>query len=524
LEEFLRSADATNAMSEQSLPQSVESVIHARLQRLPPKIKKFAQTLSLLGEEVEIQLATAVLGVDVGELLNALFKLDRFSFIHPLAGHSVRFRHQIIAEACANTIPRDQRREIHRTAIQAITLRYPNLHGQHERLAFHAEEAGDVDGSLSYLWEAAVEARRNAAASSVSLIYDRALRLTDRLGKAAEEKYVDFGRMCFASMLQLGEFDKVNMHLPRTMEMAQRQGRAAQVCSVQSQLGMIYWFEGRYEEGLQVTSEGLRMARALGSPALIFSNQTVMASVLFAMGHIERAVAELDELNELLVGELEAARLGTPASPKCTVLAFRSWFMNATGQYGQALEFASRALALAAREQDLYGEVLARIAMGRNLLMLGRNDEAAKCLWVGCEIVERDGYDTIKANLTGALATALARTGKAHQAVGLVEALIESGMHLRTGQIEAVYLYAGYAEALVRSGESERGLGTLDRALAIARTVKNPWMTVECLGLRARLLAETKPDTPRLAQDLAELRAICDQYGVVAWGVPRLVA
>jgi hypothetical protein len=49
-------------------------------------------------------------------------------------------------------------------------------------------------------------------------------------------------------------------------------------------------------------------------------------------------------------------------------------------------------------------------------------------------------------------------------------------------------------------------------------------MTVECLGLRARLLAETKPDTPRLAQDLAELRAICDRYGVVAWGVPRLVA
>jgi len=524
LEEFLRSADATNATSERSLPQSVESVIHARLQRLSPKIKTFAQTLSLLGEEVEIQLATAVLGVDVGELLNALFELDRFSFIHPLAGHSVRFRHQIIAEACANTIPRDQRREIHRAAIQAITRQYPNLHGQHERLAFHAEEAGDAEASLSYLWEAAVEARRNAAASSISLIYDRALRLIERLGKAAEEKYVDFGRMCFASMLQLGEFDKVNMHLPHTMELAQRQGRAAQVCSVQSQLGMIYWFEGRYEEGLQVTAEGLRTARALGSPALIFSNQTVMANVLFAMGDIDRAIAEMDELNELLVGQLETARLGTPASPKCTVLAFRSWFMNATGQYGQALEFASSALALAVGEQDLYGEVLSRIAMGRNLLMLDRNDEAAECLSIAREIVERNGYDTIKANLTGAIATALARTGKAHQAVTLVEALMESGMHLRTGQIEVVYLYAGYAEALVRSGESERGLDTLDRALAIARTVKNPWMTVECLGLRARLLAQTKPDAPWLAQDLAELRAICDQYGIVAGGVPRLVA
>src|SRR6185437_4265373 len=465
LEEFLRSADATNATSVRSLPQSVESVIHARLQRLPPKIKTFAQKLSLLGEEVEIQLATALLGVDVGELLNALFELDRFAFIHPLAGNAVRFRHQIIAEACANTIPRDQRREIHRAAIKAITRRYQNLHGHHERLAFHSEEAGDVGASLNYLWEAAVEARRNAAASSLSLIYDRAIKLIERLGSAADDKYVDFGRISFTSMLQLGEFDKVNMHLPRTMELAQHQGKAAQVCSIQSQLGMIRWFEGRYEEALQVTSDGLRTARELGSPALIFSFQTVMANVLFAMGRIDRAIAEMAELDEMLTGELETARLGTPAGPKCSVLAFRSWFMRATGQYAEALQFASRALAVAAREQDLYGEVLARITMARNLLLLHKNDEAAECLSICSDIVERNGYDTSKPNLIGTTATALARIGKAQQAVDLVEACIESGMHLRTGQIEVCYLYTGYAEALFRSGQSERGLGTLDRAL-----------------------------------------------------------
>ncbi len=101
---------------------------------------------------------------------------------------------------------------------------------------------------------------------------------------------------------------------------------------------------------------------------------------------------------------------------------------------------------------------------------------------------------------------------------------MESGMHLRTGQMEVCYLHAGYAEALVRDGESQRGLSALERALSIAKTIKNPWLTVECLGLRARLLAETKPDAPRVVEDLAEMHAICDQYGVVAWNVSRLVA
>jgi tetratricopeptide (TPR) repeat protein len=249
-----------------------------------------------------------------------------------------------------------------------------------------------------------------------------------------------------------------------------------------------------------------------------------MANVLYGMGHVDRAIAAMDELNDMLTGELETARLGTPAGPKCTVLAFRSWFMNARGQYTEALAFASRALEIAVREQDLYGEVLARIAMGRNLLMLHRNDQAVDCLSVANEIAERNGYDAIKANLTGAIATALARTGKARQAIGLAEACIESGMHLRTGQVEVCYLHAGYAEALVRDGDTERGQSTLDRALSIARTIRNPWLIVECLGLRARLLSEMKPGASRVPQDLAEIRAICDQHGFVAWDVSRIEA
>jgi class 3 adenylate cyclase len=524
LEELLRSADATNAPHGQSLPQSVESVIHARLQRLSPRVKTFAQALSLLGEEVEIQLATAVLGVDVSELLSALFELERFAFVHPLVGNCTRFRHQMIAEACANTIPREQRRKIHRSAIRALTLQYPFLHGRYEQLAFHAEEGGESELALGYLWNAALEARRNSAALSLSIIFDRALSLIASLGAAAEEKYVDFVLMSFASMLQLGEFNKMNVHLAHTMELAQRQGRAAQVCSAQSQLGMICWFEGRYEEGLRVTSEGLDMARTLNSSALIFSNQLMMATVLHGMGNVSRAISVLDELGEMLRGELETARLGAPASPRCMVLAFKSFFMNATGQYDEALEFARDALEIAVREQDLYAEVLARSTMGRNLLMLHRNDDAVQCLSVAKDLTECNGYDAIKANLTGAIAMALARTGNAREGIRLAEACLESEMHLRTGQAEVCQLFAGYAEALVRAGEVERGLSTLGRALSIARIIKNPWLTVECLALRARLLAETTPDDPRLEQDIAETRAICDHSGVVAWDMSSLVA
>jgi len=198
--------------------------------------------------------------------------------------------------------------------------------------------------------------------------------------------------------------------------------------------------------------------------------------------------------------------------------------MNATGQYEEALECARRALEIAVREQDLYGEVLTRSTMARNLLMLHRNDEALECLSVARDLAERNGYDAIKADLTGGIATALARTGNAREGIGLVEDCLESGMHLRTGQAEVCYLYAGYAEALVRAGDAEHGLSAMEHALSIARSIKNPWLIVEYLGLRSRLLAETAPGDPRIDQDIAEQRAICDRSGVVAWATARIVA
>jgi tetratricopeptide (TPR) repeat protein len=509
--------NTTGTEAQHSLPQSVESVIHARLQRLSPGAKALAQALSLLGDRVEIDFVRAVLEADLGTVLNDLSELERYAFVHPLTGNLISFRHQIIAVACADTLTRERRQKLHRAAIREIILRYSNLSGRYERLAFHALEGGEDVVALDYLWKAGLEARRNSAAVSLNLIFDTALQVIKRVGEAAESRYVDFVLMAFSSMLQFGEFGKMNEHLPRTMELARRHGQPHQVCSLHSQLAMIRWFEGRYEEGLREAREGLQMARALKAPALIFFNQLWVAAALHGMGQVHPAIDCLRELDELLTGELEHARFDVMTIPKSTVLAFMSWFMNATGEYVPALDFAARALAIAIREQYPYSEVLARNTMGRNLLLLRRNSEAAQCFAIAQELIDRNGYDAIKVNLTGGMAAALARTGNASEAIRLVESCLRRDLHHRTGQMEVGWLYAGYAEALVRSGESARGMAAMERALDIARNIKNPWLLADCLGLRAHLLAEIDPDNADIGRDLDEQRAICQRYGIAVW-------
>jgi tetratricopeptide (TPR) repeat protein len=323
--------------------------------------------------------------------------------------------------------------------------------------------------------------------------------------------------MAFASLVQLGEFDKVNRHLPRVMQIARRSGQPALISNTLSQLGMICWFEGRYEEGLRATEEGLAIARALESAALIFSNQIMQTNILHDMGQVGRAIAEEGELCAMLTGDLETARLGAASIPSATALAFMGWFMNDTGDYDEGLDYAERALAIAVRERDPYSEVLARHTIGQTLLKLHRNAEAVECVAIAREISERNGYDAIRADLDGRMAIALSRTGRAAEAIRIVENCLRKKLHRRTGRLEIYYLYAGYAEALLRSGETERGFAALDEALRVVREVHNPCLIVDGLGLRARMLAELAPGDPRIAADLAERDSLCERYGLVAW-------
>ena len=150
----------------------------------------------------------------------------------------------------------------------------------------------------------------------------------------------------------------------------------------------------------------------------------------------------------------------------------------------------------------------------------------SECLSIAREIVERNGYDAIKANLTGAMATALARTGQAHQAVGLVDACMESGTHLRTGQIGALLFSMRVTLRLsFGTGNAERGLSALDACSFHRQDHQEPMADCRMSWFEGRDCSPRRSlATARVAEDLAEMRAICDQYGVVAWDGSRLVA
>jgi class 3 adenylate cyclase/tetratricopeptide (TPR) repeat protein len=514
LEQFALSEDLGDADSAIALPDSVQSLIHARLNRLSAKAKALAQALSILGEEVDVDLALGTLRVERASLMRNQLELERLGLVHPVTTGAIRFRHAIVAEACAETVNAARREQIHRAAMEAIRSA-GDVERHCERLAYHAEGAHDDEKALEYLWLAGLNARRASAVDSLYLTFTRAITCIERVGEPAEEKFVDFVLMAFGSLAQIGEFRSLAAYLPRALELARKQNRRSRVCAALCHLGMASFFAGRYAESREHSERAVEIANELDSPPLIFAAKFNLASALHGLGLLRPAISLHHDLCAKLSGNLETARLGAAGIPASIARSYLCWFLTETGEYDEGLTHVERAVAIAKHVGEPYSELLALNAKGRALLRLKRFPEAIACLEEGVALMERHGYDAIRPHLLGTLASALARSGSGERAIAQVSDWLKQEREHRTGPLELFQLNAGYAEALAATGETEQALERADRALDISRQIESPCLIAHGLGVRARLRVKAG-DANGAKTDLAEQEELCRRYAIVA--------
>ncbi len=517
LEQLIAYAEDAKAQPDIQLPQSVESLIHGRLNKLSRQVKSMVQTLSVIGTEVELEIASSLTNTDAKTLLAQAGELERLGLLRYEAGNLLRFTHSIVAAGCLNTVPKQKRKAIHQAAVAAIMSVYPQPDSQYERLAFHAEGAGDGDMALDYLWLAGAQARRSAAFASLTSIFRRAMQCIETYAVKSSGRYVDFVLLACPSMLQIGEFKEMRKAVPRALEIARSMENPDKICGVLCQLAMLQWFEGRNKEAKFTCEEAVALAEKLNWPPLIFASRLALANVLHGLGRVRDAIAMQEDLCIRLSDELASARLGSPAVPSSVANSFLSWFKVETGQYAEALADAEKSLRIAIGHRDSYAEVLARNAQGRVLLQQNRNSDAMRTLLAAKRICDSEGFDAINPHVTGRLAAAMARAGNIAMALKTAEQQVARTNGERTGYLEMFNLRLGYGEALFRSGQFEQGMGEIDAALAMADKINSPCLRVQGLGVRICLARMADSDRQLIASDTAELKRLCDGHGLVAW-------
>jgi class 3 adenylate cyclase/tetratricopeptide (TPR) repeat protein len=157
----------TGEVSELAVPDTVQSLIAARLDRLESDLRETLQTASVLGRSFHVRLLEALSGLDDMMLNLYLATLEEFDFIsetrrEPEAEYA--FRHPLSQEVAYQTMLKKRRRELHRLAGQAIERAYAGrLDDFAEILAHHYSNSDDQAKALEWLGRAGRKARERFA-------------------------------------------------------------------------------------------------------------------------------------------------------------------------------------------------------------------------------------------------------------------------------------------------------------------------------------------------------------------------
>src|SRR5438552_11255870 len=136
------------------VPATVQAVLAARIDRLPPEEKRLLQTAAVIGTEVPLALLQAIAELPEVALQSALAHLQAAEFVYETRLFPEReytFKHALTHEVAYTSLLQERRRTLHARIVAALeVLAGDRVAEQVERLAHHALRGEVWDKTLVY--------------------------------------------------------------------------------------------------------------------------------------------------------------------------------------------------------------------------------------------------------------------------------------------------------------------------------------------------------------------------------------
>jgi class 3 adenylate cyclase/tetratricopeptide (TPR) repeat protein len=487
------------------IPETLHSVLMARIDSLPRTVRRALQTASVLGREFPRRLFQEVW--QHKEPLDALIDaLEKLQLVHERLERDesiLAFRHALIQDAAYSTLVKSRRRDLHLTAARAVEHVFGNsAEDSLATLAYHYAGAEQPIEAIRYSMQIADRARKVYALADARSALTEALALaegiSDREAVSRERLRIKLG---LAQVLYLfGRFqESVEMlESERALLEAGRWPELTAQC--------LFWIghmavrQARYADAALAARSAISQANAIGDRATV-----------------GKAFGLLCLQNCLTGKSAEAASYGTESIRALEEAAEPYWlamslFYQAmvdvqVGARGPALDLGMRVVNIG---RDLADPRLQAYGLFvRGWTMADHEDPVAV---VECQAAVSCAPDpTSLAYATGFLAFALLQTGRISESLGVFDAAVDSIRSIGFRPFQSLFL-AYQAEAQRRGGDADAALASASLSLEAAATW--PYPLGEAWGWRALGRAQAALGETAMAQEAeAKAHAIFSRLG-----------
>jgi predicted ATPase/class 3 adenylate cyclase len=444
------------------VPTNLQSLIGARLDRLPAEEKSIAQHASVAGS-VFWQGALAHLGITTRNLDHGLGALEKRDFIRgretsSVAGESeYAFKHILIREVAYGQLPKGQRTKLHvRFADWVAAL--PGTEEEFiEIVAHHLEQAcrlaqeiarspvpPPVEPAVNALVAAAQKAVKREGLREADRFYERALEI---LGADHPQTAVDLQLRRAEILSARGEWHRASGQLSNVSEQSLALGRPDLRCAALIALANVDQKQGRAADARRHLLEAETIAYEIGDRRLQIRSGYEFAGLRADFHGEEEAAAEDLRRSLAIAMTIDDRALRIEGHLRIGMLLLSS------GDVTSAQEELLRCSAAAAEMGSRRDEARSTYALGIAKYYLGELQEAKSLGLQAREWLERtgDSYFQIQ-NLLALACTALGQEDPTQAEKWLSEAL---PLALEGGGWLVVEVYRYMVEALILQGRLE---------------------------------------------------------------------
>jgi class 3 adenylate cyclase len=320
------------------VPDTIQDVLMARIDRLEEAPKKTLQLASVIGREFTRRLLDRL--ADIRERteiylqeLKAIELIYEKSLFPELA---YMFKHALTQDVAYNSLLMQRRQEIHRLIGRAVEDLYADqLPNQYEVLAYHFAKGEEWPKALAYLCKAAEKAAQAFATREAVVLYDQALEAAGYLGQGVEVQTVMAIHQAKADLYMiLSDFERARAEVTLLLTRAREAGDRMREGAARATMALASMMGHNFDQALAEAHQAIEVAEGADI-------KPVLASSHFTIGWVQQVTGQLDQAQQTFHRSLTISRSVEDIVPQAFPLIISGVIKRMEGEYATALRLAT---------------------------------------------------------------------------------------------------------------------------------------------------------------------------------------
>jgi tetratricopeptide (TPR) repeat protein len=501
------------------VPATVQAVLAARIDRLPPEAKRLLQTAAVIGTEVPLALLQAIAEEPEEVLHRSLAHLQTAEFLyeaHLFPEVAYTFKHALTHEVAYGGLLHERRRLLHARIVDALEALYPDrIAEQVDRLAHHALRGEVWDKALTYFRQAGARAMTRSANQEAAACFEQALVALQHLPESPDTlaQAIDLRLELRNALWAFGDLERIRTCLHEAETFAEALGDHRRLGLVLARTANFFWMGGDYDRALALAQRALALTTSSGNTALQATAHFYMGLVTNHMGDYRRAIDCFGRAVALLEGELRSVRLALGLT-SVTSRGYLTRCLAEVGRFAEGLAWGEEGIQIAEAVDNAFSRTDVYRSVG---LLYVRKGDFQKSIPLGERALTLNKVAHLPASfnwIAADLGAAYVLSGRIAEALPLLEQAVEQAASMRLLNYHTP-LVTCLSEAYLLAGRLAEARQLAGQALELSRGRKERGHEAWILRLLGELAAHgDSPEAESAAAHYRQALALAEELGM----------